>query len=77
MESVIAQKLRRENGAVHLMDTCRVAGLGPADNLRRDGSVAYYLSEPKQVDDAKGTGAFIMAYSEYLKVNSSQSTCGN
>ncbi len=67
VESVIARKLREENGAVHLLDTCRVAGLGPADNPRRDGSVAYYLSEPKQVDDAKGTGAFIMAYAEYLR----------
>ncbi|MDR3735531.1 MAG: DUF4350 domain-containing protein, partial [Acidobacteriaceae bacterium] len=30
----------------------------------RDGSYAYYMSEPKVTDDAKGVGAFILAATE-------------
>ena len=64
-EGLVAQKLRRdEDGTLHLIDICKVAGLGPGE--KRDGSVAYYLSEPKCEDDAKGVGPFLMAYSEYL-----------
>ncbi len=49
-----------------LIDICKVAGLGPDTSPQRDGSVEYYLSEPKTEDDAKGVGPFIMAYSERL-----------
>lgn len=48
-----------------LKNICKVSGL---DNNRRDGSVAYYLSEPVVSNDAKGVGPFMMAYGEYLKV---------
>ncbi len=68
MEALIGTKLMvEEDGVTRLADICWVAGLGPAKNPNRDGSVAYYLSEPKKSDDAKGVGPFIMAYSEYLK----------
>lgn len=53
-----------EDGVLHIRDICKVAGLGPGE--QRDGSVAYYLSEPRVDDDAKGVGPFMMAYSEYL-----------
>ncbi len=39
---------------------CLVAGLGPEDNKRRDGSFKYYMSEPIVEDDAKGVGPYIM-----------------
>ncbi|MFV0556286.1 MAG: glycoside hydrolase family 105 protein [Lactovum sp.] len=39
---------------------CLVAGLGPEDNRRRDGSFEYYISEPVVEDDAKGIGPYIM-----------------
>lgn len=39
---------------------CLVAGLGPEDNKRRDGSFEYYISEPVVEDDAKGIGPYIM-----------------
>lgn len=39
---------------------CLVAGLGPEDNKRRDGSFEYYMSEPIVSDDAKGVGPYIM-----------------
>lgn len=54
------------DGVWHLKDICQVAGLGPKDE--RDGSVAYYLSEPIVMDEVKGIGAAMMAYAEYLKV---------
>ena len=43
---------------------CLVAGLGPADKLRRDGTYEYYMSEPIVKDDAKGTAPFLLAYAE-------------
>lgn len=68
MEALIETKLiPEEDGVTRLTDICWVAGLGPAKNPNRDGSVAYYLSEPRKSDDAKGVGPFIMAYSEYLQ----------
>ena len=35
------------------------------ENKRRDGSYAYYLSEPVRDNDAKGVGPFIWASLEY------------
>ena len=64
MESLLRDKLV---GDAHLVDICAVAGLGPGN--KRDGSVAYYLSEPIVSDDAKGVGPFMMAYSQYIRKN--------
>lgn len=44
----------------HLLDICKVGGL---DNKRRDGSLAYYMSEPIVSDEVKGVAPFIMAAS--------------
>lgn len=63
-ESLVREKLRVVEGKPALTDICQVAGLGPG--AQRDGSVAYYLSEPRVADDAKGVGPFMMAYAEYL-----------
>lgn len=46
-----------------LGNICLVSGL---DAERRDGSVAYYLSEPVVENDAKGMAPLMMAYSEYI-----------
>lgn len=63
-ENLCALKLRRDDdGVVRLHDICKVAGLGPGE--KRDGSVAYYLSEPIVADDAKGVGPWMMALAEY------------
>ena len=55
------------DGLPSLTSICQVAGLG--GNLRRDGSYrdgsfAYYVSEPIVADDYKGVGPFIMAAHE-------------
>lgn len=55
------------DGKLNMSGICLVAGLGPDHNLRRDGSIEYYLSEPVVENDAKGVGPFIMAYTEYLE----------
>lgn len=60
------QKMVCIDGLWHLKDICEVAGLGPKDE--RDGSVAYYLSEPVVMDEVKGIGATMMAYAQYLKL---------
>ena len=57
-----------ENDDLNLGGICLVAGLGPENNLRRDGSVEYYLSEPIVENDAKGVGPLIMAYTEMMKI---------
>ena len=57
-----------DDGKLNLGGICLVAGLGPENNLRRDGSVEYYLSEPIVENDAKGVGPFIMAFTELIKL---------
>ena len=65
----IAKKyLSEKNGDLNLGGICLVAGLGPENNLRRDGSYQYYISEPVVENDAKGVGPLIMAYTEVKKV---------
>ncbi len=62
------------DATLSLTNCCAVAGLGPGlspsvqkaapkvkENTRRDGSYAYYLSEPVRDNDAKGVGPFIWA----------------
>jgi unsaturated rhamnogalacturonyl hydrolase len=53
-----------EDGKLHLGGICLVAGLGPEDNRRRDGSYAYYISEPVVANDAKGVAPFVLCYTE-------------
>ena len=63
---IVREKLFTDGeGRTHLKDMCRVAGLGPGS--KRDGSVAYYLSEERAVDEGKGVAVFTMAYTETLR----------
>ena len=66
-ENVCENRLTEVDGDLNLEGICLVAGLGPEDNLRRDGSYEYYMSEPIVKNDAKGVGPLIMAYTEALK----------
>ncbi|MBD0286600.1 MAG: glycoside hydrolase family 88 protein, partial [Flavisolibacter sp.] len=58
-EGIVKQFIKTENGLVNLHGTVSVSGLG--GNPYRDGSFAYYMSEPVIVNDPKGMGAFINA----------------
>lgn len=55
--------LETKEGWVNLNKNCQVAGLGGED--RRDGTYAYYISEPIITNDQKGLGAFLQACTEY------------
>jgi unsaturated rhamnogalacturonyl hydrolase len=50
-------------GNLHLTHVCEVSGLGfkSAKGIPRDGSFAYYISEPVIENDLKGVGPFILA----------------
>lgn len=47
------------DGTIALRDVVKVSGLG--GNPYRDGSVEYYLSEPRRTNDFKGYGPLMMA----------------
>ena len=53
-----------EDGRLELGGICLVAGLGPEDNRRRDGSYAYYISEPVVKNDANGVAPLLLCYTE-------------
>ena len=57
-----------DNGELNLGGICLVAGLGPENNLRRDGSYEYYISEPIVENDAKGVAPFLLCYTEILRI---------
>ena len=56
-----------DHGELNLGGICLVAGLGPDNNRRRDGSYEYYISEPIVENDAKGVAPFILCYTEILR----------
>ena len=65
--SICDRYLSETNGRLNLGGICLVAGLGPENNRRRDGSYEYYISEPVVENDAKGLAPFLMCYTELLQ----------
>ena len=65
-ESICRRYLTERNGELNLGGICLVAGLGPENNRRRDGTYEYYISEPVVENDAKGLAPFLMCYTELL-----------
>lgn len=59
---IVKNFIKIENGQTNLHGTVKVSGLG--GNPYRDGSFAYYMSEPVIVNDPKGLGAFMLASNE-------------
>jgi len=64
--SICKRYLSETDGKLNLGGICLVAGLGPENNRRRDGTYAYYISEPIVENDAKGLAPFLMCYTELL-----------
>lgn len=62
-DATLKRYFYQDDEGYHLGGICEVAGL---DNERRDGSIAYYLSEKIKSDEVKGVAPFILAYSELL-----------
>lgn len=54
------------SGAVFLHDVVKVSGLGGTPY--RDGSYAYYISEPRRTNDFKGYGPFLLSAIEIEKL---------
>ncbi len=67
--SICNRYLTETDGKLNLGGICLVAGLGPENNRRRDGSYEYYISEPIVENDAKGLAPFLMCYTELLLAN--------
>lgn len=61
---ICREYLTETDGELNLGGICLMAGLGPEDKPNRDGTYEYYISEPVVENDAKGTGPFVMAYTE-------------
>ena len=66
-DGIVRRYLKTDGEDVELDGICLVAGLGPADNPRRDGSYEYYISEPVVKNDAKGVAPFVMCYTEIIR----------
>jgi alpha-L-fucosidase 2 len=67
-DGVLAEFIvKNDKGWYDITKCCSVAGLG-GGGTRRDGSFAYYISEPIIINDPKSTGSFILAMMEYEKL---------
>jgi unsaturated rhamnogalacturonyl hydrolase len=64
-DGLLANLVREHaDGTVSLVNVAQVSGLGGnnrKDGSYRDGSFAYYVSEPVVTDDYKGVGPLILA----------------
>ena len=67
LDGICNNYLEEVDGVLNLGNICLVAGLGPSNNLRRDGSYEYYISEPIVKNEGKGVAPVIMAYIELLR----------
>ena len=67
-DGIVDNCLNFTGGQMNLDHICLVAGLGPENNRRRDGTYAYYISEPVVKNDAKGVAPFLLCFTEILRL---------
>lgn len=67
-DGIVKKHLSFNSGELELGGICLVAGLGPENDRRRDGTYAYYISEPVVRNDAKGVAPLVMCYTEVLRL---------
>ncbi|MBD5095074.1 MAG: glycosyl hydrolase family 88 [Subdoligranulum sp.] len=67
-DGIMEKYLSFTQDGLNLGGICLVAGLGPENNRRRDGSYEYYISEPVVENDAKGVAPFVLAYTEIKRL---------
>lgn len=65
---IVEKYLSFSGDTLNLGGICLVAGLGPENNRRRDGTFEYYISEPVVENDAKGVAPFILCYTEIKRL---------
>ncbi|MES2523988.1 MAG: glycoside hydrolase family 88 protein [Gemmatimonadota bacterium] len=66
-DGIVTNLVREAPYGVSLVNVCQVSGLGGSlrkDGSYRDGTYAYYISEPVVSDDYKGVGPLILAAHE-------------
>ena len=73
-DGIVRTCLSFNGETLNLDHICLVAGLGPENNRRRDGTIAYYLSEPIVQNDAKGVAPLLMCYTEMKRRSTSWRT---
>ncbi len=61
--------ISEKDGELQMGGICLVAGLGPENKPRRDGTFEYYMSEPVVQNDAKGVSPLVLAYIETMYKN--------
>jgi unsaturated rhamnogalacturonyl hydrolase len=67
-QGLITQFIRKENDALSIIQSCASAGLGPAKDPSRTGTINYYLCGSDVIitqNEGKAVGPFIMASLEY------------
>lgn len=68
-DGIVGKYLTFQEDGIDLGGICLVAGLGPEDNRRRDGTYQYYISEPVVCNDAKGVAPLVLAYTEVRRLS--------
>ena len=68
-DGIVRNHLKIRDEMAELDNICLVAGLGPENNRRRDGSYEYYISEPVVSNDAKGAAPFVLCYTEVRRIS--------
>lgn len=68
-DGIVGKYLTFREDGIDLGGICLVAGLGPEDNRRRDGTYQYYISEPVVCNDAKGVAPLVLAYTEVRRLS--------
>jgi len=71
-DGIVDRYLSFTDGTLNLGGICLVAGLGPETNRRRDGTYAYYISEPIVENDAKGVAPFLLCYTEIKRLTQAE-----
>lgn len=67
-DGIVKKYLSFSGDQLQLSGICLVAGLGPESDRRRDGTYAYYISEPVVENDAKGVAPLVMCYTEVRRI---------
>ena len=67
-DGIVKKYLSFSGNQLQLSGICLVAGLGPESDRRRDGTYAYYISEPVVENDAKGVAPLVMCYTEVRRI---------
>lgn len=67
-DGIVNKYLTFHDEGIDLGGICLVAGLGPEKDHRRDGTYAYYISEPVVNNDAKGVAPLVLCYTEVRRL---------